>query len=267
MSTVAITDKRGGVFRVEVDYTYGECDRLPYNALRKVNARIEQIPSGGIRATADFNIRNGKDAAHFVEVLDLFGADGSFVHGSPADPEALTYETPPEGEDDGSGIRVATAVSAHDEKRHASSAVPSPESKSSVSPVDLRPELPEPEVLDEEAEDLEIEDETEEEAEIEEQDEEEVESEIFIDDEPEEWERLGRKAIAESLAANENRTKTLLRVAKASGGKLPVKKTREVLLRLLMEKHDDADYVVDFMQKHNWREIRKAHVESAVKKV
>lgn len=111
MSSVAVTDKRGGVFQVVMNFTYGECDRLPYNQLRKVKARIEQVPHGGIKGTAEFNIRNPEDAAHFVEVLDLFGTDGSFVHGSSADPEILTQETPPE-DDDLSGIRGAATGSA-----------------------------------------------------------------------------------------------------------------------------------------------------------
>ncbi len=110
MSSVAITDKRGGVYQVAVTFTYGECDRLPFNSLRKVKARIEQVNHGGIQATAEFNIRNGQDAANFVEVLDLFGEDGSFVHGSSADPGILSLEEPPD--DAAGGLLSAATVSA-----------------------------------------------------------------------------------------------------------------------------------------------------------
>ncbi len=98
MSIVKITDKRGGMFNVVVTFVYGECDRLPFNSLRKVKARIEQIANGGIQAVADFNVRNTRDAANFVEILDLFGEEGSFVHGSSATAEDLQRHTPPEDE-------------------------------------------------------------------------------------------------------------------------------------------------------------------------
>lgn len=101
MSTVAVTDKRGGVFEVVVTFTYGECARLPFNSLRKVNARLDQVPHGGIKATSQFNLRNSSEAANFVEVLDLFGEDGSYVHGSPADPDELKKDEPVDDEEPG----------------------------------------------------------------------------------------------------------------------------------------------------------------------
>ena len=125
MSKVVVTDKRGGVFEVVMTFTYGECDRLPYNAMRKVNARIEQVKNGGIQATADFNVRNEKEAANFVEVLDLFGDDGSFVHGSPASNEVLPLDAPPDEEDE-SGIPAAAAGEKRGRKSGSKAAVPSP---------------------------------------------------------------------------------------------------------------------------------------------
>lgn len=101
MSTVAVTDKRGGVFEVVITFTYGECARLPFNSLRKVNARLDQVPHGGIKATSQFNLRNSSEAANFVEVLDLFGEDGSYVHGSPADPDELKKDEAVDDEEPG----------------------------------------------------------------------------------------------------------------------------------------------------------------------
>ncbi len=164
MSKVSVTDKRGGVFEVVMTFTYGECDRLPYNAMRKVNARIEQVKNGGIKATADFNLRNEKEAANFVEVLDLFGEDGSFVHGSPASSEVLPLEAPPEEEDE-SGMPTAAAGEERGAKPMSRAAVPSP--KSSTPPPSARSEVA---GKSEDADDLEVE--TEEEVEVEEGDDE-----------------------------------------------------------------------------------------------
>ena len=98
MSKVIVHDKRGGQFHVEVHFTYGECDRLPFNALRKVKATLDQVPRGGIVAQAKFNLRNPNDSANFVEILDLFGESGTFVHGSASDPKDLARaESPDEG--------------------------------------------------------------------------------------------------------------------------------------------------------------------------
>ncbi len=101
MSNVKVTDKRGGKYQATIEFTYGECERLPFNVLRRINARIEPIPEGGIKAIADFNIRIRKESVSFLEMLDLFGEEGSFVHGSAADPEALARTAPPEEADDG----------------------------------------------------------------------------------------------------------------------------------------------------------------------
>ena len=97
MSNVIVSDRRGGVFRVQIRFTYGECDRLPFNHLRKINARIEPLPQSGVEATAEFNLRHPQEAKHFLEVLDLFGEDGAFVHGSPAKPGDLARLAPPDG--------------------------------------------------------------------------------------------------------------------------------------------------------------------------
>ena len=91
-------DHRGGVFEVTISFNYGECDRLPFNLLRKFGARIGVIPNGGVRATANFDIRNMNEAANFIEVLDMFGQDGTFQHGSASDPTSLALNAPPRGE-------------------------------------------------------------------------------------------------------------------------------------------------------------------------
>lgn len=96
MSSVRVTDLRGGKYQTTIEFTYGECERLPFNLLRRINARIEVVQQGGVKAVADFNIRVARDSAAFLEVLNLFGDEGSFVHGSAADPEALAKNTPPE---------------------------------------------------------------------------------------------------------------------------------------------------------------------------
>ena len=96
MSSVIVSDRRGGVFRIQIRFTYGECDRLPYNHLRKINARVEALPQSGVEATAEFNLRHPIEAAHFLEALDLFGEDGAFVHGSAAKPGDLARTAPPD---------------------------------------------------------------------------------------------------------------------------------------------------------------------------
>lgn len=95
MSNIKVTDRRGGKYQAIIEFTYGECERLPFNILRSIGARIETVPDGGVKAYADFNIRAAHDSALFLEMLDMFGEDGSFVHGSAADPQALTQTTPP----------------------------------------------------------------------------------------------------------------------------------------------------------------------------
>lgn len=104
MSNISVNDKRGGMYRVTINFTYGECDRLPFNILRRLNAKLNPIQNGGLDAIADFNIRDPRGSAQFLEVLDLFGEDGSFVHGSPADPKVLSMTSPDEPDNGGSAV-------------------------------------------------------------------------------------------------------------------------------------------------------------------
>lgn len=94
MSNIIVTDRRGGLYRTVIEFTYGECDRLPFNILRRINAKIDIMPEGGVKATSDFNIRNPKESALFLETLDLFGENGSYVHGSASDSEMLALTGP-----------------------------------------------------------------------------------------------------------------------------------------------------------------------------
>lgn len=106
MSSIKITDKGGGKYQAVIEFTYGECERLPFNILRRIHARIKTIPGAGLLATADFNIRMPNESNAFLEMLDMFGEDGSFPHGSAADATALGLECAPkehevfEGDDD-----------------------------------------------------------------------------------------------------------------------------------------------------------------------
>ncbi len=97
MSTIRITDKKGGLYEAVIEFTYGECERLPFNVLRRVHAKLRAVPAGGLVATASFNIRLQQESNAFLELLDLFGEDGSFLHGSAADPSALALTAPPQG--------------------------------------------------------------------------------------------------------------------------------------------------------------------------
>ena len=98
MSNIKVTDQRGGKYQAVMEFTYGECERLPFNILRRVSAKIRTVPNGGITATANFNIRNPRESAAFLEMLDLFGDGGSYVHGAPADSAALAAVAPGEAE-------------------------------------------------------------------------------------------------------------------------------------------------------------------------
>ncbi len=100
MSSITIVDKRGGVYEADIEFTYGECERLPFNILRRIKAKIVTVPKGGVRATAIFNIRTPRDSAAFLEILDLFGEDGSYDHGSAANPTDLARVTPPDNAGD-----------------------------------------------------------------------------------------------------------------------------------------------------------------------
>lgn len=95
MSNIKVSDKSGGVYQAVIEFSYGECERLPFNVLRRVGAKVKTVPNGGIVAVADFNIRSAADSAAFLEMLDMFGEEGSFPHGSAADPSALARTAPP----------------------------------------------------------------------------------------------------------------------------------------------------------------------------
>lgn len=246
MSIIQVTDRRGGVYECIVTFSYGECSRLPFNSLRKVNARIDQIRSGGLKATAQFNLRNTKEAANFVEVLDLFGEDGSFVHGSPADPDDLKKEVPED--DDESGISATTVVSARAEVP----AVPSSMKKarsgqgSLPRPSEPKKEPKEPSKHIEEADDLEIED-------------------GFGIVANEDWRTRANEAVALSLTEHENRGETMLRVAKAAGDRYSENMTREYIIRLLWEKFQDAAYISAFLKRRDWENVTEDEVRKAVK--
>ncbi len=95
MSTIKVSDKSGGIYQAVIEFTYGECERLPFNILRRIGAKMKTVPGGGVIATAGFNIRSPGDSAAFLEMLDLFGENGTFTHGSAADPSTLSQVAPP----------------------------------------------------------------------------------------------------------------------------------------------------------------------------
>ena len=105
MSSITVSDKRGGLYHVIIEFSYGECERLPFNILRKIGANIEILAKSGISATAEFNIRNNREANLFLSILDMFGEDGSFIHGSAADP-ANVNKLSPDDEDNNSRARI-----------------------------------------------------------------------------------------------------------------------------------------------------------------
>ncbi len=98
MSSITIVDKRGGTYQAVIEFSYGECERLPFNLLRRIKAKIATVPDGGVKAVASFNIRNPRESAAFLQMLDMFGEDGSFIHGSAAEPDALALAKPPEND-------------------------------------------------------------------------------------------------------------------------------------------------------------------------
>ena len=224
MSTIQVSDRRGGVYEVVVTFSYGECARLPFNNLRKINARIDQIRNGGLKATAQFNLRNTKEAANFIEALDLFGEDGSFVHGSPADPEDLKQERAED--DDESELPRATVVNA----QNASSAAPSSAATS-------RPDTHD----QEEAEDLEI-------------------DEGFGIIADEDWMQRSEEAVLASLGEHENREETLNRIRKVAGDRYTEEMAREKMISLLWEKFQDEAYVAAFLKRRDWEDITENEV-------
>ena len=96
MSNIKVTDRRGGNYQAEIEFSYGECERLPFNILRRIDATVAVVPDGGIKVYADFNIRTPGGSAAFLEMLDMFGEDGSYEHGSAADPDSLALSSPQE---------------------------------------------------------------------------------------------------------------------------------------------------------------------------
>jgi hypothetical protein len=95
MSSIKVNDKGGGKYEAAIEFSYGECERLPFNILRRIHARLKTVPGGGLLAMADFNIRIPGESGAFLEMLDLFGCEGSFPHGSAADPAAFALDCAP----------------------------------------------------------------------------------------------------------------------------------------------------------------------------
>lgn len=242
MSTVNVTDRRGGVYEVVITYSYGECARLPFNSLRKVNARIDQIRNGGLKATAQFNLRNSVEAANFVEVLDLFGEDGSYVHGSPADPEELKRDVP--DEDAEPGIHTATILNARPEEPVTSSPKQesgqgSPAASSKNAPAVAANEIKRQQ--QEEAADLEID-----------------EGFGLIGDEN--WQIRADEAVALSLSEHENKTETMSRIAKVAGDRYSEEMARKRMIALLWEKFQDEAYVAAFLKRRDWENVTEEEV-------
>ncbi len=227
MSTVQVSDRRGGVYEVVVTFSYGECARLPFNSLRKINARIDQIRNGGLKATAQFNLRNNKEAANFIEALDLFGEDGSFVHGSPADPEDLKQER--SEDDDESELPRATVVSAQMSPSAAPSSTTTSALKNSSAP------------NQEEAEDLEI-------------------DEGFGIIANENWKEQAEEAVLSSLSEHENKSETLDRITKVAGDRYTEEMAREKMISLLWDKFQDEAYVAAFLKRRDWEDVTEEEV-------
>ncbi len=230
MSTVQVSDRRGGVYQVSITFSYGECSRLPYNHLRRIGARIEQIPTGGIRALAEFRLSEPRESRLFLDTLEQFGEAGSFRHGSAAPAGELALSAPPEDNmaspsaDTGPAAEPARAE--REPPRAATSHDPSME------PDDLE--------IDEGAETGDVPD----------------------------WQHQGDEAVAESLAAGEDRSRTLARVTLAAGEAYTPAMARSTLIRLLQKKYDDADFVASIMNRHGWegvtpREVRDSAAASA----
>lgn len=234
MSTVQVSDRRGGVYQVIITFTYGECSRLPYNDLRRIGARLEQIPDGGIRALAEFRLGEERESRLFLETLEKFGEAGSFRHGSPAPAEELRRTRPPES-DMASFTPDAQAGAGASEPADADRTA-SPPGTDAVSPAaGLEPD------------DLEI-------------DEAEDANGLEIESAPD-WQQAGDAAVAESVAANEDRTRTLARVTLAAGEAYTPAMARARMIRLLQDKYDDAEFVASVMDRRGWsgvtiREVR-----------
>lgn len=242
MSKVAITDKRGGTFEIVITFTYGECTRLPFNELRRISADLKQIPNGGVKAVTAFNLRNPEEARSFVRTLDLFGEDGSFVHGSPADPRELCKALP----EDGSAAAQAAPVSPAPAP-HAPAAAPRPRP---VAPAPAQP-APAPRPAVQEAEDLEME--------SDEADDLEMERSAAPAPAPATPGKEIAKTIAESLAANENRAETLKRTAN-----LPEADVRAEMIRQLFGRYKDEAFVAASLRRRDWSDITREEVTRVV---
>lgn len=239
MSTIQVSDRRGGVYEVVVTFSYGECARLPFNSLRKVNARIDQIRNGGLKATAQFNLRNSKESANFIEVLDLFGEDGSFVHGSPADPEDLKQDQADDDEE--SELTRTTVVNA----QMTSSAAPSSAATSAAHSglTKSTREKNSTTTEQEEADDLEI-------------------DEGFGLVAEENWMELAENEVIASLGEHENKEETLSRIKKVSGDRYTEQMAREKMIALLWEKFQDEAYVAAFLKRRDWNDVTEEEVRN-----
>ncbi len=229
MSTIQVSDRRGGVYEVVITFGYGECARLPFNALRKINARIDQIRNGGLKATAQFNLRNTKESANFIETLDLFGEDGSFVHGSPADPEDLKQDHSEEEEE--SDLPRAAVVNA----QMSSPAVPSSPATDSNNSTETDSSN------QEEADDLEI-------------------DEGFGIIANENWKEQAEEAVIASLSEHENKAETIARIQKVAGDRYTEEMAREKMVALLWEKFQDEAYVAAFLKRRDWEDVSEDEV-------
>jgi hypothetical protein len=92
VSTVQVQDQGKETFSVVIRFSYEECDRLPYNALRGMRATIRDIPEGGVEAQATFRLEKKEEAALFLGTLRHFCADGPFARGAPTQYAALAGE-------------------------------------------------------------------------------------------------------------------------------------------------------------------------------
>lgn len=238
MSTVQVSDRRGGVYEVVITFSYGECARLPFNSLRKVNARIDQIRNGGLKATAQFNLRNSKESTNFIETLDLFGEDGSFVHGSPADPEDLKQDHNEE-EEEGELTRT-TVVNAQINTPAAPSSTATSTAHSSMTQNSTTGETT---VEQEEADDLEI-------------------DEGFGLVAEEDWMEQAENEVIASLGEHENKEETLNRIQKVAGDRYTEQMAREKMIALLWEKFQDEAYVAAFLKRRDWDDVTEEEVRN-----
>jgi hypothetical protein len=233
MSTVQVSDRRGGVYQVSITFTYGECSRLPYNHLRRIGARIEQIPAGGIRALAEFRLGEARESRLFLETLEQFGEAGAFRHGSAAPPEELALTAPPESDMTPYASDAAPDAAPLQADRPDADAAPRPPAQTH-SPSSLEPD------------DLEI------------------DEEADAGNAPD-WQRAGDAAVAESLGASEDRSRTLARVTLAAGEAYTPAMARSRMIRLLQDKYDDPDFVASIMNRQGWNGVTAREVRDSAR--